>query len=116
MSDLVSVFSGENPNKSMTNNHLLIPPLLLEKSKDQLMPRLDRLDRLIDEKLKDKLNAEFSLRDQVFGREKDHNNLEDSLDHGDIPNEDGCDKDTLKRLEDARDRFNELVKTWNGRI
>ena len=78
MSDLVSVFSGdvkikEEPHlsgegKKKAKNPFVIPPLEIEKSSERqpayYKDRLDKLDQLIDQKLKEKLNADLSIRDQ----------------------------------------------------
>jgi hypothetical protein len=78
MSDLVSVFSGDlltkgDPQLSgegnkKTQNPIVIPPLEFQKSTERqpgyYKDRLDKLDRLIDQKLKEKLNVDISIRDQ----------------------------------------------------
>ena len=70
--------------------------------------RLDKLDLLIDQKLKEKLNADLSIRDQP------QHNLDslESLDQG----EQSQGRYSSKRVDEAKDRFQELVSSWNGRI
>jgi hypothetical protein len=94
MSDLVSVFSGnlkikEEPQLSgeggskKTQNPIVIPPLELQKSNEgqpgYYKDRLDKLDLLIDQKLKEKLNADLSIRDQP---QNNHLDSLESLDQG----------------------------------
>ena len=94
MSDLISVFSGnlkikEEPqlsgqgNKKTHNPILLLPSLELQKSTEgqpgYYKDRLNKLDLLIDQKLKEKLNADLSIRDQP---QNNHLDSLESLDQG----------------------------------
>jgi hypothetical protein len=75
---------------------------------------LDKLDHLIDQKLKDKLNEDISLNDQP---DEPRIDTLDSLDHGEITAwEKKEDTSVKERMENARQRFNALVSSWNGRI